>query len=148
MLIEKTYYSIGGGFVLEGKGDNLEVLEDQTELPLPFKKASVLLEICRKQKCSISQVVLANELVWHSKEEIYRRLQEIWEVMQQCVRLGCDNEVVPPGGLKVKRRAPSLHRKLQQEKDPSNLMVWVKLFALAVNEENAAVGRLVTAPTN
>ena len=148
MLIKKTYYSIGRGFVLEGKGNNLEVLEDQTELPFPSKKASVLLEICRKQKCSISQVVLANELVWHSKEEIYRRLQEIWEVMQQCVRLGCDNEDVLPGGLKVKRRAPSLHRKLQQEKDPSNLMVWVNLFALAVNEENAAGGRVVTAPTN
>ena len=148
LLIEKTYYSIGRGFVLEGKGNNLEVLEDQTELPFPSKKASVLLEICRKQKCSISQVVLANELVWHSKEEIYRRLQEIWEVMQQCIRLGCDNEDVLPVGLKVKRRAPSLHRKLQQEKDPSNLMVWVNLFALAVNEENAAGGRVVTAPTN
>ena len=148
LLVEKTYYSIGGGFVLEGKGDALVVVEDQTELPLPFKKASELLEICRKQQCSISQIVLANEQVWHSTEEIYQRLLEIWEVMQECVRLGCANEGMLPGGLKVNRRAPSLHRKLQREEDPTNLMVWVNLFALAVNEENAAGGRVVTAPTN
>jgi L-serine dehydratase len=148
LLLEKTYYSIGGGFVLEGEGDALVIVEDQTELPFPFKKASELLEICRQKQCSISQIVLANEQVWHSTEEIYRRLLEIWEVMQECVRLGCVNEGVLPGGLKVKRRAPSLHRKLQQEEDPTNLMVWVNLFALAVNEENAAGGRVVTAPTN
>ena len=82
LLVEKTYYSIGGGFVLEGKGDTLGVVEDQTELPFSFKKASELLEICRQQQCSISQIVLANEQVWHSTEEIYRRLLEIWEVMQ------------------------------------------------------------------
>ncbi|MDG2197229.1 MAG: L-serine ammonia-lyase [SAR324 cluster bacterium] len=148
LLVEKTYYSIGGGFVLEGEGDALVVMEDQTELPFPFKKASELLEICRKQQCSMSQIVLTNERIWHSTEEIYRRLLEIWLVMQECVRLGCVNEGVLPGGLKVKRRAPSLHRKLQQEEDPTNLMVWVNLFALAVNEENAAGGRVVTAPTN
>ena len=148
LLVEKTYYSIGGGFVLEGKVDTLEVVEDQTELPFPYKKASELLEICWQQQCSISQIVLANEQVWHSTEEIYRRLLEIWKVMQECVRFGCVNEGVLPGGLKVKRRAPNLHRKLQQEEDPTNLMVWVNLFALAVNEEKAAGGRVVTAPTN
>ena len=148
LLVEKTYYSIGGGFVLEGKEDTLAVVEDQSELPFPYKKASELLEICRQQHYSISQIVLANEQIWLSKEEIYRRLLEIWEVMQECVRLGCVNEGVLPGGLRVSRRAPSLHRKLQQEKDPTNLMVWVNLFALAVNEENAVGGRVVTAPTN
>ena len=148
LLVKKTYYSIGGGFVLEGKGDTLAVVEDQSELPFPYKKASELLEICRQQHYSISQIVLANEQIWLSKEEIYRRLLEIWEVMQECVRLGCVNEGVLPGGLRVNRRAPSLHRKLQQEKDPTNLMVWVNLFALAVNEENAVGGRVVTAPTN
>jgi L-serine dehydratase len=148
LLVEKTYYSIGGGFVLEGEGDTLLVVEDQSELPFPYKKASALLEICWQQHYSISQIVLANEQIWHSKEEIHRRLLNIWEVMQECVRLGCVNEGVLPGGLKVGRRAPSLHRKLQQEEDPTNLMVWVNLFALAVNEENAAGGRVVTAPTN
>ena len=148
LLVEKTYYSIGGGFVLEGEGDTLVVVEDQSELPFPYKKASALLEICWQQHYSISQIVLANEQIWHSKEEIHRRLLNIWEVMQECVRLGCVNEGVLPGGLKVGRRAPSLHRKLQQEEDPTNLMVWVNLFALAVNEENAAGGRVVTAPTN
>ena len=148
LLVEKTYYSIGGGFVLEGEGDTLLVVEDQSELPFPYKKASALLEICWQQHYSISQIVLANEQIWHSKEEIHRRLLNIWEVMQECVRLGCVNEGVLPGGLKVGRRAPSLYRKLQQEEDPTNLMVWVNLFALAVNEENAAGGRVVTAPTN
>ena len=148
LLVEKTYYSIGGGFVLEGEGDTLVVVEDQSELPFPYKKASALLEICWQQHYSISQIVLANEQIWHSKEEIHRRLLNIWEVMQECVRLGCVNEGVLPGGLKVGRRAPSLYRKLQQEEDPTNLMVWVNLFALAVNEENAAGGRVVTAPTN
>ena len=148
LFVEKTYYSIGGGFVLEGEGDTLVVVEDQSELPFPYKKASALLEICWQQHYSISQIVLANEQIWHSKEEIHRRLLNIWEVMQECVRLGCVNEGVLPGGLKVGRRAPSLHRKLQQEEDPTNLMVWVNLFALAVNEENAAGGRVVTAPTN
>ena len=148
LLVEKTYYSIGGGFVLEGEGDTLLVVEDQSELPFPYKKASALLEICWQQHYSISQIVLANEQIWHSKEEIHRRLLNIWEVMQECVRLGCVNEGVLPGGLRVNRRAPSFHRKLQQEKDPTNLMVWVNLFALAVNEENAAGGRVVTAPTN
>ncbi len=147
LLVEKTYYSIGGGFVLEGKGDVLEVVEDQTELPFPSRKLSNYWKFAGSNNVRISQIVPANEQVWHSTEEIYRRLLEIWKVMQECVRLGCVNEGVLPGGLKVKRRA-LIFIVNYSRKRTTNLMVWVNLFALAVNGENAVGGRVVTAPTN
>ncbi|MGO4432685.1 L-serine ammonia-lyase [Paenarthrobacter sp. RAF9] len=130
---------------------------DFTVLPYPFTTADQLLEICEREGMSISDVMLANELVWRSEDELRERLLGIWAVMQECVDNGCSAEGILPGGLKVRRRAPSLFKKLSEtdadlnganSADPLLAMEWVNLFALAVNEENAAGGRIVTAPTN
>jgi L-serine dehydratase len=152
-FFERTYYSVGGGFVLnETAAGEDRIVEDETELPLPFTTGAELLAHCEEQGVSISQVMLLNEQVWRSDEEIRAGLLHIWSVMQACVERGCRTEGVLPGGLKVKRRAARLHRQLTTEhelhKVPLGTMDWVNLFALAVNEENAAGGRVVTAPTN
>lgn len=152
VLSERSFYSIGGGFVVDGDaspGDN--VVADDTPLPYPFTTADELLEICRRESMSISDVMLANELVWRSEAELREELLKLWAVMRECVDNGCAAEGILPGGLKVRRRAPSLFRTLTADTgvtDPLRAMEWVNLFALAVNEENAAGGRIVTAPTN
>jgi len=158
VLSERSFYSIGGGFVVDGDaspGDN--VVADDTPLPYPFTTADELLEICRREGMSISDVMLANELVWRSEAELREELLKLWAVMRECVDNGCSAEGILPGGLKVRRRAPSLFKKLSEtdaelngksSADPLLAMEWVNLFALAVNEENAAGGRIVTAPTN
>lgn len=152
VLSERSFYSIGGGFVVDGDaspGDN--VVADDTPLPYPFTTADELLEICRREGMSISDVMLANELVWRSEAELREELLKLWAVMRECVDNGCAAEGILPGGLKVRRRAPSLFRTLTADTgvtDPLRAMEWVNLFALAVNEENAAGGRIVTAPTN
>jgi len=153
VVYERTYYSIGGGFVVDESAAGADrIVEDQTPLAFPFTTAKALLAHCNEQGCSISHIMLQNELAWHSKEEIHAGLLKIWKVMQDCVTRGCATEGVLPGGLKVKRRAARLHRQLTNEKDQEQaalgIMDWVNLFALAVNEENAAGGRVVTAPTN
>jgi L-serine dehydratase len=152
-FFERTYYSVGGGFVLnEAAAGEDRIVEDETVLPFPFTTGKELLAHCEEQGVSISQIMLLNEQAWRSKEDIRSGLLHIWSVMQACVERGCHTEGVLPGGLKVKRRAARLHRQLTTEhelhKVPLGTMDWVNLFALAVNEENAAGGRVVTAPTN
>ena len=152
-LLSKTYYSVGGGFVIdeEAKGTD-RIVPDSTKLPFPFSSGKELLERCNEQGLSISTLMLKNEMAWRSEDEIRLKLLEIWSVMKACVTEGCKNEGILPGGLKVKRRAPNLHRQLQaewsSEDQQQSRMDWVNLWALAVNEENAAGGRVVTAPTN
>ncbi len=151
----RVYYSVGGGFVIDdedAKGDN-PIKEDDTDIPYPFTSGAELLGLCTQHDLSISDVMLKNEKCWRNESEIRSGLLNIWKVMQGCVRNGCNNDGVLPGGLKVKRRAPELHQKLNAQseaalRDPLTVMDRVNLYALAVNEENAAGGRVVTAPTN
>ncbi|HEY7484242.1 MAG TPA: L-serine ammonia-lyase [Streptosporangiaceae bacterium] len=151
-LRERIYYSVGGGFVVDenAAGAN-RIKPDDTVLPHPFSTAAELLEWTGKTGMSISSVMLENEKAFgRSEAEIRACLLDLWRVMCECVRRGCASEGLLPGGLKVRRRAPQLHQKLIDEADgdPLQAMDWVTLFALAVNEENAAGGRIVTAPTN
>ncbi|NMR31518.1 L-serine ammonia-lyase [Crystallibacter degradans] len=161
LLRERTYYSVGGGFVVDEDAAGADrIVEDTTALPYPFTTGAQLLAHCRAEGLSIAQVMLANELTWRSEAELRSQLLHIWSVMQQCVENGCTRtEERLPGGLKVRRRAPELRRKLRQieataatsgspQPDPLWAMEWVNLYALAVNEENASGGRIVTAPTN
>ncbi len=149
----RIYYSVGGGFVVnENKTDGPVITESKKELPFPFESGEELLSICATQKASISELMLQNEKVWRDESEIRRMMIEIWDAMQACVTRGCNSEGLMPG-LKVKRRAARMHQQLvgQAEaalRDPLTIMDWVNLYALAVNEENAVGGRMVTAPTN
>ena len=148
----RTYYSVGGGFVVDETATGTDrIKEDDTQVAYPFGTAAELLAHTRVTGRPISDIMLANELSWRSEKEVRSGLLRIWDVMQDCVRRGCEREGVLPGGLKVRRRAAELHRTLTSEHyatDPLRVMDWVTLFALAVNEENAAGGRVVTAPTN
>jgi len=153
LLRENTYYSVGGGFVVnEAAAGADRIVEDQTQLPFLFTTAVELLAHCAEQEYPVSEVMLRNEQAWRSESDIMQGLDHIWEVMRDCVVHGCHTEGVLPGGLKVKRRAARLYRQLKNEtelhKVPLGTMDWVNLYALAVNEENAAGGRVVTAPTN
>ncbi|MFJ4373013.1 L-serine ammonia-lyase [Pseudomonas japonica] len=150
----REYYSVGGGFVVDedAAGAN-RIVEDKTPLSYPFKTARELLAHCAAQHLSISQVMLANEAAWRPESETRAGLLKIWQVMQDCVSAGCRHEGILPGGLKVKRRAPALYRQLCASpeanlRDALSVLDWVNLYALAVNEENAFGGRVVTAPTN
>lgn len=147
VLDSQTYYSIGGGFLLD---DPSETPDHRPGVPpCQFTNAEQLLALAGEGP--ISDVMLANETVWRSESEVRDRLLHIWKVMRDCVRRGCGNEGILPGGLNVPRRAPALYNRLQKHTDPADpltAMDWVALYALAVNEENAAGGRVVTAPTN
>ncbi|SEL74789.1 L-serine dehydratase [Atopomonas hussainii] len=153
-LREREYYSVGGGFVVDDSAAGADrIVADTTALPLPFTTAKQLLAHCAEHKLSISEVMLRNESVWRSEAETRAGLLKIWQVMQTCVDNGCRTEGIMPGGLKVKRRAPALKRQLSDNpeanlRDHLNVLDWVNLYALAVNEENASGGRVVTAPTN
>lgn len=153
-LLSKVYYSIGGGFVVDESATGADrIKEDETALPYPFDSGAELLALCEQHNLSISQLMLGNEKTWRSETEIRAGLLKIWAVMQECVRCGCQVEGILPGGMKVKRRAADLYAQLSNNpeaslRDPLNIMDWVNLYALAVNEENAAGGRVVTAPTN
>jgi len=150
----REYYSIGGGFVVdEGAAGADRIVEDSTVLKYPFKTAKDLLRQCVTHHLSISEVMMANESAWRPEAQTRSGLLNIWQVMQDCVSAGCRNEGILPGGLKVKRRAPALHRQLCSNpeaalRDALSVLDWVNLYALAVNEENANGGRVVTAPTN
>jgi len=154
VLLERTYYSVGGGFVVNHDGQGQPVLSvDQRELTYPFSTGMALLEQCQKHGLSIAQIMLYNEQAWRSKEETFAGLRRIWQAMQDCVQRGVQANGVLPGGYKVRRRAAELYRGLTAHphaalKDPLQIIDWVNLYALAVNEENAAGGRVVTAPTN
>jgi L-serine dehydratase len=152
LLCERTYYSVGGGFLIDEQlAEEDRLLADETALPHPFTSGDELLERCRATGLSVSTLMRENEAVWRSDSEIREQLARIWTTMQDCVERGCQREGILPGGLAVKRRAASLARRLradQGDNDPLRAMDWVNLYALAVNEENAAGGRVVTAPTN
>lgn len=152
LVDERTFYSVGGGFVVRGDADGDDrIVPDATPVAHPFTTGDDLLAICRDTGKSIARIVMENELAWRREAEVTDGLLKIWAVMKECVDNGLSTEGQLPGGLRVLRRAPELFTKLSTESntdDPLRGMDWVTLFALAVNEENAAGGRVVTAPTN
>ncbi|MDZ5456683.1 L-serine ammonia-lyase [Azohydromonas lata] len=158
-LTERTYYSVGGGFVVSEEvaadgSRHRSIAPDTTVLPYPFHSGAELLALCAREGVGIAELMRRNERHWRSDADIDAGLLHIWRVMQACVERGCRTEGVLPGGFKVRRRAPELYRQLAAQDaaggsgDPLAVIDWVNLFALAVNEENAAGGRVVTAPTN
>jgi L-serine dehydratase len=153
-ICSKCYYSVGGGFVVNHGASGADALKpDDTPLRFPFHSAAELMRICAEQGLPVSGVMLENETAWRTKTDVSRGLLAIWRVMQDCVVRGCHRGGVLPGGMKVKRRAAQLFDRLRNvpmdaSSDPLTVLDWVNLFALAVNEENAAGGRVVTAPTN
>ncbi|NUO59082.1 MAG: L-serine ammonia-lyase [Hamadaea sp.] len=155
VLRSRTYYSVGGGFVVDEAAAGADRIKpDDTPVRYPFSTGAELLAHTRETGLRISDIMLANELSWRSEADVRAGLLHIWQVMADCVEAGCTREGTLPGGLKVRRRAAELRRQLQSEvgrlgmTDPLRVMDWVTLFALAVNEENAGGGRVVTAPTN
>ncbi len=154
LLSSRVYYSVGGGFVVNEAAAGADLLKvDDTPLPFPFRTGTELLALCEETGLPISGIMLENEKVWRSEAEIRESLLNIWAVMQACVQRGCRTEGVLPGNMRVKRRAAELYNKLNARpeaalRDPLTVLDWVNLYALAVNEENAAGGRVVTAPTN
>ncbi|BAU72048.1 L-serine ammonia-lyase [Metapseudomonas furukawaii] len=154
-LHRDTYYSIGGGFVVdETQARSGQLDQDSTELPYDFSSGEELLQLCRRHGLRVSELMMENEKAWRSEAEIRAGLLKLWDAMQECVANGLGQEGILPGGLNVRRRAAKLHRSLQELGKPNvigstmSAMEWVNLYALAVNEENAAGGRMVTAPTN
>jgi len=151
-LMVREYYSVGGGFVVnQDRAAEDRIVADESPLPYPFSSGDELLAHCRQQATTIAAIMLANEKTWRSGEEVRDSLLMIWSTMEACMQRGYSQQGELPGGLHVKRRAPSLYRELQTqapEHDPLHALDWVNLYALSVNEENAAGGRVVTAPTN
>jgi len=152
LLASHVYYSVGGGFVVDEAATGADrVVLDDTRIELPFLTGAEMLAVCAREQCSVSELMLRNELSWRSAEEVRSGMLHLWSVMRDCVQAGINHEGTLPGGLKVPRRAPELHRELTKgslRDDPLRVMDWVNLYALAVNEENASGGRIVTAPTN
>lgn len=151
VVASNIYYSLGGGFI-QDDNDIHSNLPHQTKAnpPYPFESGRELLELCEKHHLTIAELIMENEKTWRTEEEIRRGILNIWNVMQKCIDRGCREEGILPGGLNVRRRAAPLFRKLQQsdQNSPALFIEWVSLWALAVNEENAAGSRVVTAPTN
>lgn len=154
-LSSRTYYSVGGGFVLDDSAADGEpvVKADNTIVPYPFTTGDHLLELCKEHGMSISELMMRNECTWRPEAEVRSELLALWQIMQDCVSQGCRTSGILPGGMRVKRRAAELFQTLSLHpeaamRDPLTVMDWVNLYALAVNEENAAGGRVVTAPTN
>ena len=154
VIATRDYYSVGGGFVVnQDEAASDRIVADTTPVPYPFHSGDELLAQAQAHGLSIARLMLANEQCWRSEEEVRAGLREIWAAMQSCVARGIREEGTLPGGLHVSRRAPALHRELASKpeaamRDPLTTLDWVNLYALAVNEENAAGGRVVTAPTN
>ena len=149
-LREEDYFSIGGGFILRGD-ETPATPAGQKAAPYPFDSGDELLVRCRELGLELFEVVMANERTWRSEQEVRAGLLRLWNVMQACVERGFRQTGLLPGVLKVRRRAPKLYRMLTESKgvpNPLDVMDWVNAWALAVNEENAAGGRVVTAPTN
>ncbi|NUR61574.1 MAG: L-serine ammonia-lyase [Catenulispora sp.] len=149
-LLAKTYYSVGGGFVVDEDAVGADrVVLDDTVLKYPFRTGAELLELTAQTGYSVSGLMLENELAWRTGQEVRTGLLEIWRVMRECVANGVTTEGILPGGLKVRRRAPGIARTLRAEGNREvRANEWATLWAMAVNEENAAGGRVVTAPTN
>lgn len=151
LLLSKTYYSIGGGFIVDEAHFGISQQSEQS-VPFPYHNAADILVHCKAQGLPISTLVWQNELALRPKQEISAYLAKIWQTMDECIQHGLHTEGLLPGPLKVVRRAASLRRTLEASSklnnDPMQIIDWVNMFALAVNEENAAGGRVVTAPTN
>ncbi len=149
-LVQRVYYSVGGGFVVNHEGVPEGAVTLESSVPYPFHTGDELLALCNSTGLCISTLMLENEKALRSEGDIRAGLKEISDAMAACIRRGCEREGILPGGLKVKRRAATLSRRLRSEPDADPLIIidWVNLWALAVNEENAAGGRVVTAPTN
>ncbi len=152
-ISSKVYYSIGGGFILDEKQASHPHASDTSALPYPFASAKTLLTLCEDNHFTIKDLMLANESSLRPTAEVHERLLHIAEVMRECIDKGCTSSGILPGGLHLKRRAPDVYQKLIQKGKPTsyewmNSMEWLNLYAIAVNEENAAGGRVVTAPTN
>lgn len=155
-LLDQTYYSVGGGFIatarqLEAPADDDQILEFGPQSPHPFKTAADLLALCDQQQVTIADLVLRNEDVKRPREKTFEGLDAIWAAMRSCIDRGLRQEGILPGGLDVERRAPSLLKRLEcgtAGNERESLFDWLNLYAMAVNEENAAGGRVVTAPTN
>ena len=153
-VAREIYYSIGGGFVVsEEEAGRNSAPDDGAVVPHQFNTAAELLEIGEKTGLSIAEIMMQNETVLRPRAEVEAGIDALWQVMDACISRGCREEGVLPGGLKVPRRAPELFKKMQERlerslRDPMAVMDWVNLWAMAVNEENAAGGRVVTAPTN
>jgi L-serine dehydratase len=149
-LLTDEFYSIGGGFIVRGNEDEGDAAAAEVKLPYAFTSSESLLGLCAKHNLSIPQLMLANEKAWRPEVETRKGLLRIWQVMQACAVRGMREGGELPGGLRVQRRAPVIHARLAAQKKTTALdaMDWVNLWALAVNEENAAGGRVVTAPTN
>jgi L-serine dehydratase len=156
VVTERTYYSVGGGFVLDtDESGQPHVIPDPTEVPYPFRTGADLLQACAEAGLSVSDVMRANECARRSEDEVHDGLLQIWQVMRECIHHGCTTPGVLPGRLQVRRRAADLYADLLDSRspaagptDPLRALDWVTLWALAVNEENASGGRVVTAPTN
>lgn len=153
LLLAQVYYSIGGGFITTEE-DFSKTTEDSNPPPYPFSTATELLKFCEQNNLSIAELMLINEKTWRSTEEIQQGILAIAKVMDDCIANGCIHDGILPGGLNLKRRAPDLYKKLMDQKgvksifEQSDIMNQLNLYAMAVNEENAAGGRIVTAPTN
>ncbi len=152
-VCEKIYYSVGGGFVVGADGSDEAAgtpAEHATRIPYGFDSGDQLLQLCVEHGLSVSTLMLENEKALRPEAQVRLKLAAIWSAMEACIVRGCEREGILPGGLKVKRRAAALHRKLRgrDDEDALGALDWVDLWALAVNEENAAGGRVVTAPTN
>ncbi|EJO54178.1 L-serine ammonia-lyase [Burkholderia multivorans] len=153
VIDEQAYYSVGGGFVTDDTGERLNGLQHETRVPYPFRTGVELLRFCGESGLSIGELMLANEATWRTPEAVRQELLKIRDVMLAAISRGCCMEGTLPGPMKVKRRASELFRQLKAQseenlRDPLSMLDWVNLYAMAVNEENAAGGRIVTAPTN
>lgn len=161
---EVQYFSVGGGFILSaeelaeqekdgGLGSGASTTERGDDVPYFFTTGARLISLCHKHEKSISEIMLANEIALHSEAEINNHLDAVWQTMKECAENGIKTTGILPGGLNVARRAPHIYQQLMDQQSPASNdvlrgMEWVNLYALAVNEENAAGGRVVTAPTN
>jgi L-serine dehydratase len=153
VISSQIFYSIGGGFIVDEEQSMQATTPYDHPVPYPFASAKELLKHCERQKLSIKDIVLANEASMRSVDEVNARLTKIANVMDECIKKGCESPGILPGGLNVKRRAPELLAKITQKGTPksheyTDSMEWLNLYAIAVNEENAAGSRVVTAPTN
>lgn len=152
-LVSQVYYSIGGGFITTEEEFGKDSSTRQRE-PYPFETAKQLMHHCQENQCSIAELMLKNEMTWRSIDEIHSGILNIAQIMNACINNGCHHPGILPGGLNVKRRAPDLYKKLIEKQgvssihETSDVMNHLNLYAMAVNEENAAGGRIVTAPTN
>ncbi|WP_223789485.1 L-serine ammonia-lyase [Marinicella meishanensis] len=153
-LLRKAYYSVGGGFILAHTHmAKQHIMEDDSKLPYHFTSGDELIDLCTAHNMTIAEIMYANEATWRPRDEVDAQLDQIWQAMAACVQRGQKTEGVLPGGLKLARRAPKMFQDLDKRSakdlaDPLTILDWVNMFALAVSEENAAGGRVVTAPTN